>query len=506
MFGLAVLLAAAVPPAPTAASPGPEHVSLTIYRDPSRGRQQAMDLRWLGGFALVTETRRIHVPAGDAVLRFEGVADGIIPASAIVTGLPGGTIEKNRDARLLSPAALIDGTLGREVTLRRTDRKTGKVSEERATIVAGPAHGVVLRTESGIETLDCSGLGESPRYDGVPQGLFAKPVLSVLTHSLQAMDATVSLSYLASGFDWSASYVANVAPGGGSLDLFAWLTLANSNAQAFPDANVQAVAGRIERQNIREIAAQAVRLELHCYPLGTTTSDLPVIEPYSRAPKVAEAYDIVVTGARRFTRAGLVAPAAPPPPPPPPPPPEDLGDLKLYRVPETVDVSANGQKQVALLVQHHVAFDKVYRVHLYSWSAASGAAASAVLRMRNEEKSGLGIPLPAGTTALYQPRGDTKLLLGLGTMGDTAKGEKARLTAGISRQILVDQTVQGRDRHVSVTNANAYPVRIEIAIGTAGEQAYVDTSAPLERIDGIQTWNLTLPANGSAKLDYRLPR
>lgn len=503
MLGLAVLLAAAVSPAPMVASPGPDHVSLTVYRDPSRGRQQAMNLQWLGGFALVTETRRIHVPAGDAVLRFEGVADGIIPASAIVAGLPGGTIEKNRDARLLSPAALIDGTLGREVTLRRTDRKTGKIREERATIVAGPAQGVVLRTESGIETLGCSGLGESPRYDGVPEGLSAKPVLSVLTHSPQAADVTVSLSYLASGFDWSASYVANVAPNGGSLDLFAWLTLANSNAQAFPNANVQAVAGRIERQNIREIAAQAAKLELHCYPLGTTTSDLPTIEPYHRVDEDA-AEDIVVTGARRFAPMMAMAPA--PPPPPPPPPPEDLGDLKLYRVPEVVDVSANGQKQVALLVQHHVAFEKTYRVHVYGWAAVTGAPVSAVLRMRNEEKSGLGIPLPAGSTALYQPRGDARLLLGLGTIGDTAKGEKARLTAGVSRQILVDQTVQGRDRHVRVTNANAFPIMLEVAIGTAGEQAYVDASAPLTRIDGIQTWSLKLPANGSAKLDYRMPR
>ena len=136
----------------------------------------------------------------------------------------------------------------------------------------------------------------------------------------------------------------------------------------------------------------------------------------------------------------------------------------------------------------------------------NGAPASAVLRMRNEEKSGLGIPLPAGTTALYQPRDGTQLLLGLGTIGDTAKGEKARLTAGVSRQILVGQTMQGRDRYVSVTNANAFPVAIEVAIGTAGEQAYVDASAPLTRIDGIQTWNLTLPANGSARLDYRLAR
>jgi hypothetical protein len=504
MLALAVLLAAAAPAAATTVeSPAADHVSLTVYRDPSRGRQQAMDLQWLGGFALVTETRTLHIPAGDAVLRFEGVADGIVPASAIVTGLPGGTIEKNRDARLLSPVALVDGTLGRAVTLRRTDRKTGQVTEERATIVAGPAQGVVLKTETGIETLGCSGLGESPHYDGVPTGLSARPVLSVLTHSPRAADVTVSLSYLASGFDWSASYVANLAADGRSLDLFAWLTLANGNAQAFPSAQVQAVAGRISRQNIREIMARAARLELHCYPLGTTTSDLPTIGPYRRPdPRMSD--EVVVTGARLARFASLAVSAPAPPPPPPPPPPEDLGDLKLYRVPEAVDVSSNGQKQVALLVQHHVAFERFYRIQLYSWNMAKGAPASATLRLRNDEKGGLGIPLPAGTTALYAPRGDTRLLLGLGTIADTAKGETARLTAGVSRQIVADQDMQGSDRHVTVSNANAFPVPVEIAIGLAQEADYKRASTPLERIDGIQTWRVTVPANGTARLDYHI--
>ena len=41
-------------------------------------------------------------PPGVSRLRFEGVADGIEPASAIVTGLPGGVIEKNREGKLLA--------------------------------------------------------------------------------------------------------------------------------------------------------------------------------------------------------------------------------------------------------------------------------------------------------------------------------------------------------------------------------------------------------------------
>ncbi|WP_404710946.1 DUF4139 domain-containing protein [Sphingomonas sp. MMS24-J13] len=500
MLAPAVLLAVAASAANVTVSPAPDHVALTVYRAPWRGAREAMNLRYLNGFAFITETRTVRLKAGETVLRFEGVADGIVPASAVIVGLPGGVVEKNCDAHLLSPAALIDGTLGRQVTLRRTDKASGAVHEEQATIVAGPAEGVVLQTGSGIETLRCSGLGEKVRYGAVPAGLSARPVLSVTTRSPRAATARVTLSYLASGFDWSASYVATLAPDAKSLDLFAWLTLANSNHGVFADADVQAVAGRVRRQAVREVMAAAARLELHCYPLGTTTSNLP-----SFAGGLRE--DIVVTGSS-IMRAPVVAMmAAPaPPPPPPPPPPEDLGDLKLYRVPERVTVAANGQKQVALLVRQHVAFETVYRFALQEWSRVSDQPADIVLRLRNEEKDGLGIPLPAGTTAVYQPRGDTRLLLSLGTIGDVAKGERTRFAAGVSHQILATQSAQDRVRTVTLSNANPYPVPAEVAIGGTGDRLYVDTSAPLERIDGIQTWRATVPANGTAVLSYAVPK
>ncbi len=75
----------------------PSALSLTVYRAPERSAG-SIDLDQLGGFALVSETRTVHLLAGVNRVRFEGVADGIEPASAIVTGLDQGVIEKNREA------------------------------------------------------------------------------------------------------------------------------------------------------------------------------------------------------------------------------------------------------------------------------------------------------------------------------------------------------------------------------------------------------------------------
>ena len=209
----------ALPPeaaVPTVVSPAPDTVSVTVYRDPNR-RGGRVDPRWLQGYALISEKRRVHVPQGASVLRFEGVADGMIAVSAVVSGLPGGVDEKNRDARLLSPAALLDGSLGNRVHIRRTDRATGAVTETDAVIRSDARHAVVLQTAQGVEALRCSGLPETLVYDSIPEGLSAKPTFTVRTSAPQETDAEVTLTYLATGFDWSAHYVATLGEGGESV-------------------------------------------------------------------------------------------------------------------------------------------------------------------------------------------------------------------------------------------------------------------------------------------------
>ena len=489
---LAVLLATAgaAQEGAMVTSAGPAAVSVTVYRNPSATRAQALNLDWLGGFALVTETRTVRLPAGPATIRFEGVAGGIVPVSAIIAGLPGGIVEKNRDARLLSAAALVEGHLGRRVTLTRTDRASGASRQEEAVIVAGPANGVVVRTRDGVEALGCAGLADKPRYPGVPAGLSAGPVLSVATVSPRATTATVTLSYLSSEFDWAASYVATIAPDGRHLDLHAWLTLANGNAESFADAPVQAVAGRLNRRDER-FRVQVPPLRLLCYPLGTTTSDLRARE---------DAQDIVVTASR------MSFDAAPPPPPPSapvaeaPPPPEDLGDLKLYRAPERVTVSGRAQKQVALLARTRVPFQRVYRRTLPPAQPVADAPTTIALRLVNRAEAGLGLPLPSGGTTLYARARSERLLVGTGAIGDKAIGESVRIAAGVSEQVRVVQTMPASGgARVEVTNANPFAVAVEIAVAAPAGNL---SGGPLALVDGLPTWTATVPANGRAGFTY----
>lgn len=262
----ALALILAILAAPAAAvpvtSPGPERVAVTVYRDLSRGNG-ALSLDWLNGYALVSETRRVRIPAGESDLRFEGVASGIIPQSAIVSGLPDGIVERNRDAFLLSPGTLLDGALGRRVHLRRTSKATGEVTEQEALIRSGSGGAVVLQTAAGFESLRCDGESETLVFPEVPPGLSPKPTLSVRTRASQPVDATVTLSYLATGFDWQANYIVQLSPDGDRASLFAWLTLASTDDTSFRDANTSAVAGRLNREaaDVPPVESRPIRLQ-----------------------------------------------------------------------------------------------------------------------------------------------------------------------------------------------------------------------------------------------------
>src|SRR5258707_6882792 len=144
-FALAWVLAAAPAKAADTLASMPSDLSVTVYRAHLR-RAGSITLDDLGGFALVSETRTVRLPAGVSRLRFEGVADGIDRSSAIVTGLPDGVIEKNREGKLLSPAALIDAALGKPMTLRRTDKNTGKSARLAGTIRSDAGGGAGVRT------------------------------------------------------------------------------------------------------------------------------------------------------------------------------------------------------------------------------------------------------------------------------------------------------------------------------------------------------------------------
>ncbi|CAN5273431.1 DUF4139 domain-containing protein [soil metagenome] len=472
-------------------SPAPAKVAVTIYRAPERGAKIAISRNWLRGYALVTEQRTVTLPAGPAVIRFHGVASGILPESAIVSGLPEGVREKNLDADLLSPRTLYGASFGRPVTIRRHIGK--RVTEEDGILRSGPDGAAIVQTERGFEAVDCHAGADAIGYRGVPPGLPDTPTLSVQVESPVSRAVTLTLSYLAWGFDWQANYVATLGADGAHADLLAWVTLASGDVTSFPDAETMVVAGKVKREGSAPYpggrGGQSLVLQCLSEPLEWVQSvPPPPPPPPPPAPMamMAPAMDIVVS-ARKVMAVQ-----------------EDLGDLKLYRIPDPTTVAAMAQKQVALLDRSVVPVEIVYRVRV---SDGDPGAVRMVLRASNRKDAGLGLPLPAGPVAVFAPRGGTHLLIGEGAVADKAVGEDVEIDFAKATQVTVEATHPAsgetwEDYALIVRNANPRPVRFEAELDSVPARIVRPSVAPVRR-DGKLRLPVTVPANGSVTLRYR---
>jgi hypothetical protein len=433
-FGLALATGVAAAAQEVSADPASDLI-VSVYRAPHRN-SGSFDLNNLNGFALVTETRLVRLPAGVSRVRFEGVADGIEPASALITGFNGVVIEKNRDARLLSPSALVASAVGKRVELLRTNRKTGKIERLQGTILSDAGVGVVFKTDQGVEALRCSGLPETFSFEPATD-LSARPTLSVEVRSSRAVTQTVTLSYLARGFDWAADYTASLSADGARLDLGAWVTLANSNSVGFPSAHTQVIAGGVNREQDDSEPAMYAGFPIYasCWPQGRT-SDQPAPAVYElyreeRMFKKSVAADmapapVALAMRERSLSAGYVQQ-------------EQLGDLKLYRVPTRTTLASRQSKQVRLMDQLGVPVATIYG-HDLGEGADSTSPAHRLLRTKNTAANHLGQPLPSGSIAVFGSYKGERLLQHVSALRDTAVDEEVEIDMGESADVQVSNT------------------------------------------------------------------
>ncbi|MGX1746427.1 MULTISPECIES: DUF4139 domain-containing protein [unclassified Brevundimonas] len=498
----------------------PDGATVVIYRDQpvdtvalmeqSRQPWSRLDRQ---GLALIVETRTVDLPAGEGIIRFRGLATGVVPQSAVLEGLPAHVIERNADFDLLSPASLMEKSIGEVVRVVRTNPATGEQVEKAAVIRAG-AQGTVLEIDGRFEALDCSGQTERVVFDRVPEGLGDQPTLSVRTRAERAGRHTVTLAYLTTGLQWSADYVARLDPTDGTMDLTGWVTLANFGGTGFPDAPVQVVAGTLRKDEGTTPVEPLVRYQQNqCWPQGTTTLGSGELANYGAAPPAPPpppapapmmrmavqeaAADIVVTGSR-VARQG------------------ELGDYKIYTLPEPTTVAARQTKQVRFLEREGVSYERVYRAGVLNADEEAQPTAI-VMKLRNEEGAGLGVALPGGSVAVMQPDGAGGVLLaGQDRFEDKGVGLPVRLTFGESPDVRVQTrlvksgrstrgavTTERTEVETTVTNARSEPVTVELVADAAMQRGFrIRSQSVRSRVDdtGYPVWTLSVPANGATTL------
>jgi hypothetical protein len=386
----------------------------------------------------------------------------------------------------------------------------------------------VFKTEEGIEALRCSGLPETFSFEPL-SGLSARPTLSVEVQVPSAVTRQVTLSYLARGFDWAADYTATLSRDDKHLDLGAWVTLANSNGVGFPGAHVQVVAGKVNRVNgeVEPIDVGGPILA-QCWPRGSTSDQPPMLlreeagdrmfKMSTRAglmPAAASFQEVVVTGAKKVQQ-------------------EQLGDLKLYRVPERTTLASRQSKQVRLMDQSGVPINTVYDAEAatYRGPGSSGgpesSAAHRLLRTKNTAANHLGLPLPSGSVAVFGSYNGERMLQHESGLRDIAVDEEVEIDMGESSDVQVSMKPEethvdsthaalvplvpgvalrsvkvGEVERVEISNARAAEIDFELRLSLPAGARIVRADHPLGTKNGRPIFRLKVPANQTVTVRFQ---
>src|SRR5690606_6214214 len=121
---------------------------------------------------------------------------------------------------------------------------------------------------------------------------------------------------------------------------------------------------------------------------------------------------------------------------------EQLGDLKLYRVPERVTVAAESLKQVAFLDEDKVEGRLLYKAACSPRERHEQAVpAEVLLATVNDKRHGLGAALPMGGITVFEPSAFGDQLVAEQRLRDYAEGQDVEIALGESRQVFAQCTV-----------------------------------------------------------------
>jgi hypothetical protein len=429
--------------------------------------------------ALIRDVRQLNLPIGSFPLRFEGVASSINPATVHIRSLSEpeklGVLEQNYEYDLLDPQKLLQKYVGREVTLTRPiySGKEVRWEEVKATLLAdnnGPVWKIGGEILTGVSTNAYS-------FPELPENLYSVPTLVWSLDNKGAHAQRVEASYLTAGMNWNADYVLTVTRDEKSADIDGWVTLINNSGAPFKNAKLQLVAGDVNRVPAPYPAAMAGRME----------------------QKSMVARDAA------FAQ-------------------ESFSEYHLYSLERRTSIRNSESKQISLLNGTGIPVEKAFVVegqqYYYRNPQSIGAPikepVQVFYRFKNEEKSGLGMPLPAGTVRVYQADSKGSLqFVGESNITHTPKDEKLDLHIGNAFDIVserkqmdyrrISDRVSEMEYQITIRNHKTAPVTVEVKEPVGGDWEVLSSNYKWIKLDAFALgFNVPVAKDGTSVLTYRV--
>lgn len=476
VIGVGVLPARLTPTSAAAAGPAPQtDTEATTTLD---DQTELAVTVYNSDIALVRDVRNLQLGRGTSHLRFMDIAATVNPATVHFRSLTEpsrvNVLEQNYEYDLLEPEKLLRKYVGRDVTLVRSRQDGGTTTEEQVTAhLLSYNNAPVWRIGNEIVT---GYRADHIRFPELPETLYSRPTLIWTVDNGGAARHRVEASYLASKLSWNADYVLTITRDDKAADLDGWVTLTNGSGTSFNNARLQLVAGDLNR--IRQSVDRAMADEM-----------------------------------MKMARSEAVPMAQ-----------ESFSEYHLYTLGRNTTINNNETKQVSMLSGSSVPVQKRFIVNgqsfYYRNAQNPGAALKDLVQVfyqfKNEEKAGLGMPMPAGAVRVYQA--DSKggvQFVGEDRIDHTPKDETLNLKIGNAFDVVAERkqtdfekiapNVYEVEFEITLRNHKSAPIVVEVNEPIGGTWRVLRSSHQWTKTDAWAAhFNVPVAVDGTAVLAYRV--
>jgi len=429
--------------------------------------------------ALVRDVRELQLPRGSFDLQFMDIAATVNPATVHFRSLTEpsrvNVLEQNYEYDLLEPEKLLHKYVGRDVTLVRRRSENGETREEevKARLISynnAPVWQIGGQIVTGLNA-------DHITFPELPGNLYTHPTLIWTLDNSGAAKHRVEASYLAGKLSWNADYVLTVARDDKAADLDGWVTLANGSGTSFRNTRLQLVAGDLNR--VRDVMSKTMNA-------------------FARRDAAPAAEAVMAQ--------------------------ESFSDYHLYTLGRKTTINNQETKQVSMLAGTSVPVRKRYVVDgqafYYRNAQHPGSPIKDVVQvyyqLRNEERAGLGMPMPAGIVRVYQAdsKGGTQFV-GEDRIGHTPKDEELNLKIGNAFDVACERSQTDFEKiapnlyeveyAITLRNHKAAPVAVEVNEPIGGTWKMVRSSHEWTKSAAwAASFSVPVAADGTAVLKYRV--
>jgi hypothetical protein len=405
---------------------------------------------------LVREVREVEFPKGIGEVRFTDVAARIIPTSVHFSSDNAALLEQNYEYDLVDAVKLLNKYLDHNVKLVT---ENGDVFMGMLLSASGD---IVLKETSGIVRSLSRDHIVNTEFPDLPEGLITRPTLVWMVDSKKEGKGKAEISYLTEGMSWHAEYVAVTDKNDNSIQLTGWVNIDNQSGATYKDARLKLMAGDV--QVIKERQKKSRRFD-------------------------AVEFSAVSTGAPQFEE-------------------QPFYEYHLYTLQRPSTLRQNQVKQISLFPTADVkSVEKEYRI---DWNNNNGKT-KVTLIFQNENKNGLGIPLPKGKIRVYKEGPDGGLeFVGEDNIDHTPSNEKVKISTGnafdiVSERAQTDHSKYENEWEIKVRNRKDISIEVVVAEHLWGDWEMLLATEGWKKVDANTIeWKIKLKPDEEKVITYRV--